>query len=507
MVASAVPLTLHRRSPIAVIDIGSNTTRLVVLDLGGGTDMRLIAEAKATLRLERSIGEGGELSKAAVAAVRVVLTDFAAVAASAGAKHVVAVTTAAFRDATNGKEAAAELKRETGVSLKMLSGAEEARLAFVGAVYSIPVESGILFDIGGGSLEVTEFAKRALVRSWSFPFGALRISDSFLSSDPPTRKEIDRLEKHVKQALEESGVPELRSGGMLVGSGGSIRNLGRMDKRSREYALKRLHGYEASVVRIHEIKDQLCSMTERGRQTFKGLNPERSDSIVGGAIVVSVLSTHVGAKEIVVSGRGLREGIALGEGLHSVPPVSEVQSESVDALGARFATWRPGAAARRAEIATAICNGVGLDDWDGVPRLTGFAARLLDAGSSIDYYNRVGHASTIIEEGDLGGFTHREIALMSAITRQAQRSIVHIENFHPLLSGKDEVPVLQAGTVLAVADEIERRLPALKRPVITVKLRRDRAELTAVSAGAWDPGWLADRFELAFGRSLVMGDA
>ncbi len=489
------------------MDIGSNTIRLVVFDRGAGNDLRLTAEAKATLRLERGLGKDGTLSKAAAASVKTALAEFAAVAGASGARQVVAVATAAFRDAVNKKEVAAQLKAETGITLRILTGEEEAAFAFVGAIYGLPVENGVLFDIGGGSLEIIEFAKRSLVKSWSLPFGALRISDQLLTSDPPSQKEVEKLEQLVQNALVDSGVPALPAGARLVGSGGSIRNISKMDRRSRVYAIRRLHGYEVSVKRLNNLKDQICTLSERERRSLKGLNPERSDSIAGGAIVISALAAHVGAKDILVSGRGLREGVALCGDSGMLPPIADVRLESVESLASRFATWRPFAAGRRAEIARAVCEELGLGEWEGLPELTGLAARLLDAGSSIDYYNRVDHAATIIEEGDLGGFTHRDVALMSAVTRQAQRSLINIDDYRPLLSAKDHLPVLQAGTVLAIADEIERRLPATRRPDIRVKNGRDRTVLSHEGLGVWDPGWLTDRFEFTFGRQLAVTGA
>jgi exopolyphosphatase/pppGpp-phosphohydrolase len=171
-------------------------------------------------------------------------------------------------------------------------------------------------------------------------------------------------------------------------------------------------------------------------------------------------------------------------------------------LGARFATWDPRVAARRGAVTASLSQQLGLGEWDGLPQLAATAARLLDTGSSIGFYNRKDHAATIIEEGDLEGFTHRQIAFLSAITLQAQRSLVDIEDFRPLLTGKDEVPVLQAGTVVALAEEIEHRLPASRRPDFTVRNARERVVIASPALAAWKPGWLADRFELAFGREL-----
>src|SRR6185295_7903010 len=182
---------------------------------------------------------------------------------------------------------------------------------FTGAVRGLAVSNGLLFDLGGGSLQITRFAKRRLAAGMSLPFGALRVSERFLESDPPTSKQLRRLRDHVSSHLAKARVARLAAGERLVGTGGTLRNLAKIDGQMRRYPIGGLHGYELSVDRLRKVVDRLAASREKRRDELSGLSAERADSIVGGAVAIQTLAEFVRAKQILVSGQGVREGIAL----------------------------------------------------------------------------------------------------------------------------------------------------------------------------------------------------
>src|SRR5262249_43667939 len=145
----------------------------------------------------------------------------------------------------------------------------------------------------------------------SLPLGALRLSEKFLDSDPPTSKQLRRLRDHVRNHLTKAQVGRLGSGDRLVGTGGTLRNLAKIDRQARRYPIGWLHGYELPIDSLAEIVDSLAGTKEKRRDEVAGLSAERADSIVGGAMAILTLAEFLRAKEILVSGQGLREGIAL----------------------------------------------------------------------------------------------------------------------------------------------------------------------------------------------------
>src|SRR5262245_23860790 len=301
-----------RRNAVAVIDIGSNSGRVMVFERDGSSHLRLLAGSRAPLRLVHDVDTRRELTETTMSRAMEALRDFQAIAGSAGASRLVAVATAAMRDAGNGALFTERVRRELGIDVDIIGGVKEARFGFAGAVRGIPVSSGLLFDLGGGSLQVTRFTRRRIGNAVSLPLGALRVSERALTSDPPTGKQLRRLRHHVSTHLAKAHVGRLAAGDALVGTGGTLRNLAKIDRETRNYPIRTLHGYELSLDRLSDVVDRLASARKKKRDEIPGLSAERADSIVGGAIVIQTLAEFVRTKRILVSGQGVREGVALG---------------------------------------------------------------------------------------------------------------------------------------------------------------------------------------------------
>ena len=490
-------------SRVAVIDVGSNSGRAVVFRLVGEGHLEILADARVPLRLARDLTRGGRLGEASIERTLQALRDFTMVARGSGAEQTVAVATSAVREAENADELVDRAARELGLSLEVIDGEREAYLSFLGAVHGLPVEHGSLIDVGGGSLEVSSFRGRRPADSWTFPLGALRLSDRFLESDPPEPEELDSLRDHVRGELEGGGLRPLGPGDALAGTGGTVRNLAAIDERWHRYFIPNLHGYVLERVRLQDVFELLVGKRSEKRMAVPGLSSDRADSILGGAVVVDSVMEHLGAAGLVVSGQGLREGIALdalGLGPEALPTAREI---SLTALASRFTTWDAKTASRRADAAAALTDGA-VSDASGEEReMLAHAATALDLGRAIDYYERHREASVVVLAADLDGFTHRQRALVAAILRQAGGESVGT-SFRPLLDKRDRAWIPRAGAMLALADEIERRTPPDEPVVVACSVRRNGVVVRAPSLASWRPRSVGDRFRRAFHRPLVV---
>lgn len=491
--------------PIAVIDIGSNSGRVVVIDLDQHGHPDILADGRYPLRLARDILQHGSLSDAAMDRTMQALADFKRLAEGAGARRIVAVATSAMREAGNGERLARRIRRELKIPVHIVAGEGEAAFAFLGAVQSLPVDDGLVFDLGGGSLEVSRFARRRLVGTWTLPLGALRLTEMFLKSDPPSTAEIKKLRDHVRKSMRRARVPQLKPKERLVGTGGTIRNLAKLDRRQRIYPLGRLHGYSMTHGRVANLSARIASRKLAARAEMPGLNADRGDSIVGGVLCLDAAMTEVGAAEVLVSGYGLREGVALAAATRRLPSIAAVRKASVDSLVERFRTWDAEAAARREDLARRLLQSLDEERDPEVKAALLVAARALDIGRSVDYYNRHRHASSILAATDLSGFTQREVALIAAITQLAGEDEFALEAFRPLLRPEDEEAVHRAAAVLSLADEIEQRTPAGARPELKCRRANGEIWLRSEALRAWKPRSFADRFRRAFGRELKVG--
>jgi exopolyphosphatase / guanosine-5'-triphosphate,3'-diphosphate pyrophosphatase len=487
---------------VAVVDVGSNSGRVVVIRIGESGHFEVLANGRAPLRLERDLRRGDRLSAQTIERTAAAIRDFRAIARSAGADTVVAVATSAVRESANGDELVARAEAESGVRVRVIDGDDEARYTFLGAVHGLPVVDGLVADLGGGSLELTRFDDRAPVRSWTLPLGSLRLSDRFLETDPPSRKEVAALVEHVRATLRDGGVGELAAGERLVGTGGTIRNLAKIDQTARRYPIPRLHGYVLQQERVREIGDVLGSRTSSRRRLVPGLSRERADSIVGGTLAVLSLMEHVSASALAVSSHGLREGLALDALSIANTPVERVRDASVRALTSRFSTWDPGRAARRARIAERLLRSLLPDAGPVEHERLAQAATLLDIGRSVDYYRRFPHTADIITEADLDGFSHRKLALLSAVVRQAGDQGMKVSRYRPLLDRDDAAPVARSATLLALADEIERHLPPEHDGGVSCHVRAERLLVGAPVHDPWRRDALSDRLRSSFGKRL-----
>jgi exopolyphosphatase/guanosine-5'-triphosphate,3'-diphosphate pyrophosphatase len=490
--------------PLAVIDIGSNSGRVVVYQVGPEGTLRIQATTRAALRLVREVDEAHALSDEAIARTLDALRDFHALSVGAGAERRVAVATAALRDAENAGALLERIRTELGLEVEVISGDREAFYGFVGAVTGLPVEHGVLFDLGGGSMQITRFRDRRRLDSWSLPLGSLRLSGAFLASDPPRGSEVRRLHDHVRRALEEAGVPRLTPGEDLVGTGGTVRNLAKVDRRGRDYPIHRVHGYVLTSGRLKSVVSMLAGKRARDRRSVPGLNEDRGDSIVGGGLAVQALVETLAAREVHVSGQGVREGVALAAGTEALPPPGAVRGASLAALCARFRVWDEERAARRSSVAEALLGalepGATAEMREG---LLG-AARVLDIGRSVDFFDRHEHAADMVMETEMYGFSHRGLALLSAVLRRAGDEDGSLRRYAPLLDAEDAGMVARSAVLLALADDIEERCPPGPGLEVACEPGREEVKVTVPALAGWRPRALADRFQRAFGRRLIV---
>jgi exopolyphosphatase / guanosine-5'-triphosphate,3'-diphosphate pyrophosphatase len=493
---------------VAVIDIGSNSGRVVVYRYQAGGHLQLLAGSRASLRLVRELDETHRLGDEAIARAFEAVSDFNAIAQGTGAEKIAAVATAAVRDAENGGAFIARLRKELELDVRVLSGEEEARFGFLGAVGGLPVEHGVLFDVGGGSMQVSRFRQRRLMSSASLPLGSLRLSDAFLHTDPPSKGEVRRLREHVRERLEEAGLTPLEPGEELVGTGGTVRNLAKIDRRARPtYPITRLHGYVLGRKRVREIVERVASTKLKKRDQIPGLNDDRGDSIAGGGLAIQTLMEVLEATDVLVSGQGVREGLATSLVTDRLSAPAAVRQSSLSALAARFDGWLEEPARRRTLLVETLLGALELEPDPEIQEALSQAASLLDIGRSVDFFERHEHVADIVLATDLNGFTHRAVAVLSAILRQAGDEDSSPKSYAPLLTAQDVPAIQRAAALLVLGDDIEERCPDGKPITLDCRVRNDEVEVRVHELLAWRPRTLGRRFERAFGRTLVVKTA
>jgi exopolyphosphatase / guanosine-5'-triphosphate,3'-diphosphate pyrophosphatase len=273
---------------VAVVDIGTNSTRLLIAEVRDGVVDELDRRTTVT-RLGEGLEASGHLSDAAMGRVSDALASYREAIDSHGVERVVAVATSAMRDAANGPDFRDEIQRRFGMDARTISGDEEARLTFLGATAGRDAGADTLvIDIGGGSTEyVTGRPGADPAFHVSTRMGSVRHTERHLHNDPPTAAELAALAEDAR-AIVETEVPadvrEQVDAGIAVA--GTATSLAAIDQELDPYDPEKVHGYQLSVARCEELVARLAGLTVAQRRDLAGLHPDRAPTIVAGAVIL-----------------------------------------------------------------------------------------------------------------------------------------------------------------------------------------------------------------------------
>jgi exopolyphosphatase/guanosine-5'-triphosphate,3'-diphosphate pyrophosphatase len=291
---------------VAAIDLGTNSTRLLVADVDGGA-LSEVERLLAITRLGDGVDATGNLTKAATARVDAQVGQYADRARELGAEVVLATATSAVRDAANGRGFLAGLEHRHGIRTRLLLGEDEARMTFRGVTSARPLSGEtVICDIGGGSTELIAGDPGGVNYAVSLDMGCVRMSERFLRSDPPTPEEIEAVRQQVGKMIP-GDVPA----GDLVGVAGTITTLATIDLGLAEETPEQIHGHRIGRRRVGEELDRLAGLPLAERREVRGLMPERAPTIVAGAAILAELMDRLGAEQITVSERDILHGAAL----------------------------------------------------------------------------------------------------------------------------------------------------------------------------------------------------
>jgi len=301
---------------VAAVDIGTNSTRLLVGDVDGhGRDATLttLDRRMRITRLGQGVNATRRLVPEAIERTAAVLQEYRKAADDLGVTAMRATATSAARDASNRDDFFAAAREALGITPELLSGEDEARLSFLGATAELVDEPApyLVVDIGGGSTEfvVGTTAPEALT---SIDVGCVRITEQFLSSDPPTAEELSCAVSVVRDYLADVArdIPEIREAKTLVGLAGTITTVAAIEQGLPSYDRDRIHGFRLSRPAAEDVFRTLAVESVAQRRQNPGLEPERADVIVGGVVVLVSILRFLEHDEVLVSEADILDGLA-----------------------------------------------------------------------------------------------------------------------------------------------------------------------------------------------------
>jgi exopolyphosphatase / guanosine-5'-triphosphate,3'-diphosphate pyrophosphatase len=304
---------------VAIVDIGTNSTRLLIGDVRGARVTEVERRTTVT-NMGRGVDHSGMICTDAVDDVCTVIADYKSRYEEMGAERVMAFATSAVRDAVNGDAFIAELRERFGLDARLLTGEEEANLTYLGATAHRPVgDPTLVFDIGGGSTELIVGSGTSVGFHTSLQAGTIRQSERHLSSDPPDPHELEDLAADIHHLIDRAIAAEPQANaGRAIAVAGTPTSLAAIDQGLEPYDPGRVHGYRLGMKPVQRMLSRLSSMPLAERLQVPGLHPGRAPTIVAGTVILVQVMRAFGLQEIEVSELDILHGSALSAAMAPV---------------------------------------------------------------------------------------------------------------------------------------------------------------------------------------------
>jgi exopolyphosphatase/guanosine-5'-triphosphate,3'-diphosphate pyrophosphatase len=505
-----------KRHPLAVIDIGSNTIRSLVVEVLPGGTYRVLDDEREVARLASGLNRRGCLSAEAIRRAVVALKRMAEIARARGARRMSVLATSAIRNATNRRAFLDRVRLETGLRVRVISEAEEARLAFESAAQSFDLgeQPCAVADVGGGSTELILALGTHIQQEYSLRLGAVALTEQFLLSDPVRNGEFRKLRREVRRRLRAAKIAAAPPPQFIVASGGSATAVAQLAMARHGLERRSAQGFEITQAELLHLRRALLRRTLAERRQMPGLSPDRADIIIAGVTILYEILDHLKVNVLRISERGIRHAalnrmIARASGTAaSGPPNRPDRLAAVEsfARSLHFEEKHCRQVRRVAEsLFDQMAEPLGIDP--AARDLVGAAALLHNVGYIVSYRQHHKHTYRLVAHAQLDGFTPREREIIALTARFHRRSGPKRKHrAWAALPPDDRDLVARLAAMVRLADALDRRH---SQRLLQIRCRVARKRILLTLASASDLGVeihaaeaKARVFEKTFGRAL-----
>jgi exopolyphosphatase/guanosine-5'-triphosphate,3'-diphosphate pyrophosphatase len=416
---------------IAAIDIGTNSIHMVIARATGAPGFEVEDREREVVQVGRGSFRTGRLKAVAVRRTVEALARFVDLARRHEVDRILCTATAAVREAKNGGRFIEAARVGAGITPRIIPAEEEARLIYLGVKSALQLDARpvLIVDIGGGSVQLVVANRERLLHAASAPLGALRLTECLIESDPPSRRDLQRLGRHIRRRAKDAlAAVGAHAPALVYGSSGSIHALAQLAHQLETGSpLTQLNGYRLSRARLTQMTRLLQSLDLRGREELPGIDAQRAEIILPGAMVLAHVLAVVGAEGIVISDFGVREGLVtdyLINHAREISALGEIEDLKLRSVTQLLQKFQP--EDRHLRHAHQVAR-FSLDLFDalrGTHRLgerarevLQFAALLHDVGAAIGYDGHGEHSEYIIRNGMLRGVSADEVELIALVAR------------------------------------------------------------------------------------------
>ena len=414
----------------AVIDIGSNSVRLVIFEKTSRFAFHLLHEVKSRVRISENAYENqGHLQEVPLNRAFHALKEFSYIIQAYKANKTLCVATSALRDAPNKNNFIKKVKQELSINIKTIEGEKEAYLGGIAAANLLHVDSAMSIDIGGGSTELALFDNNKVSHTFSLDLGTVRLKELYFDNG-----DIKGAKAYIQEELKK--LPSQMSHDTLIGIGGTLRALSKMIMQKDEIYFKRIHGFTYTISDQKKYFENILKADQKELVKL-GVKQDRLDVIQAGLLILTMLIKHLQSKYIITSGVGVREGLFLSDLLRSQRDrFPHNYNPSLTSLLDRFPMYNNTRLYEESDkVFDLLHKQLDLDKEYKTIFLA--AIRLSKIGISLDFYEAHRHAYYMILNGLLYGYSHQDTILISTLVRYQRKK--HPTNLH-MQEYKDYLP-------------------------------------------------------------------
>ncbi|MGI6161637.1 MAG: HD domain-containing protein [Christensenellales bacterium] len=500
---------------IAIIDLGSNSAKLIIWEIMEGGAYRIVEKSRDTCRLSEGMGKSNMLTPQAMMRTIRVLKIFAGLISSYGEVEVFAAASAAVRRAKNGAEFLRMVRIETGITIEVISGQEEAAYDYYGIINTLPINDCLLIDTGGGSVETVLIKGRKLISAAVLPIGSIALREQIEGGrgGMAPDKFYKATHNHAYEKLKEVSWLKEARGLPIVAVGGSNRALAHMHMRQTKYPLSRLHGYSMTPDQARELIENISLTPESKRMAIAGMEESRIDTIASGIAPLGAAIKAIKPERIIISECSVREGMffkLLMSG-QSPPVLPDVLMSSLENTALRY-----GQEIKHTRHVARLCallydKTMELHGDEGGMRHSLIAAAMLhDIGQAVEYENHEKHGVYLTLNSPIYGLTHRELVITAMLVGMHRINDANEDwsTYSALISKQDEEGAKRLGVILKLAEKLDRNnhgiiedieIFASKNEVQLLLKSPNDTKLQASAAMRQEKA-----FECIFGRKLVV---
>ncbi len=494
----------------AVIDLGSNSIRMNLIRTNEDGAYILFDQIKEMVRLSEGMESSKVLQKAPMDRTLFALKLFDNLLKANKIENVNCLATAAVRMAKNQDEFLARVKSELGFDFRVLSGDEEAYYDYLGVINSIDLDTFIMIDVGGASTEIGLIKDRSLINSISFPFGSVTLSEKFMDKDRRKRS-LDKIRDFIGEKYDELYWLEEAKGLPVVGLGGVVRTLAKIDLNLNNHQLIYMHNYQMDKREMERVFKLICNTKSEKIKDINGISRARADIITGGIMPLKILLERINSNKLVISGNGLRDGYFYKDFYvkkYNTEVIDDILSESIKNIKKLY---------NINEFHSDNVNRISMQLFDSLRDTLGFkledrkildvASRLHDIGMYIEYFNHHIHGFYLMLNSRINGLSNKElIATALLVGSHRDKTMKKLWKDYASIITKDRYEeISHLSILLKIAEKLDRSEAGnIKDLIIEVDDRvnigcrcSENSELEIVGAHMYN-----QVFEKAFNRPL-----